>query len=653
MPVSKPPGPDPDRSRRSFRLDELPLTGRSIEPSDEPAASPKAPARTDNVPAAASEKQVPPPVIGGLPEARRPRVPQIIEESAAPRGTAAAPAPAPAPRRRSEPIILDAGDGGDADGGPATPASLPATPITPRPSAAAVDPAPAHEFIEPVRRSEPIVAPRPITAVAPADDAEPLDDAVDPRVLRSLLDQSEQATDRLREAVTAAASAGDEPGRMAEELHERLRLGARMLKAFEAQIERVEETLADAQRRADAAGRLDEARDEAIASMNAARVAETDRVKKELAAVLNEARAAIDERALRRERPAVEIERIIEQVERHVADAVRRIDAHARATMPEVPSQESIDQRIERSVQSATSRFDRHAQQVRMELETEARSATLLRQQIAATGERIEAAEAKADDLAERVDESARTMKAEVEEARAMARRCLDVRSGLAAELRKVVNGMESVAGRGERMRIDVEEQLDRFERLRDEVTESLASLESVVRRVDRIEGTVERLERLADRLAPWEQMLLTGEVTEDGLPRPAAEMIDRLQSGIGRDVDSLSQAMREMAERMAGIAGGGGGGAGNGGRRTAPAVETTLRTSVPTVRTSPGRKPAQSAEPRPDRPMPGRPDTSELLAAIEDETRRAAARPPKNPAKSAGEEPDQPPLHLRRTGTD
>jgi hypothetical protein len=647
MPVSKPPGPDPDRSRRSLRLDELPLTGRSIEPGDEPAASPAAPGRTDNDSAASSGKQAPPPVIGGLPEARRPRVPQIIEEPAAPRAAAASPAPAPAPRRRSEPIILDAGDGGDADGGPATPAVLPAVPLTPRPSAAAE--APPAPPVEPVRRSEPIVAPRPITAVAPADDAEPLEHAVDPRVLRSLLDQAEQATDRLRDAISAAGSAGDEPGRMAEELHERLRLGARMLKAFEAQIERVEETLADAQHRAESAGRLDEAREEAIAALNAARIAETDRVKKELAAVLNEARAAIDERALRRERPAVEIERIIEQVERHVADAVRRIDAHARATMPEVPSQESIDQRIERSVQSATSRFDRHAQQVRMELETEARSATLLRQQIAATGERIEAAEAKADDLAERVDESARTMKAEVEEARAMARRCLDVRSGLAAELRKVVNGMESVAGRGERMRIDVEEQLDRFERLRDEVTESLASLESVVRRVDRIEGTVERLERLADRLAPWEQMLLTGEVTEDGLPRPAAEMIDRLQSGIGRDVDSLSRAMREMAERMAGIAGGGGAS----GRRTAPAVETTLRTSVPTVRTNPGRKPAQSAEPRPDRPMPGRPDTSELLAAIEDETRRAAARPAKDVTNPKGEEPDQPPLHLRRTGTD
>lgn len=645
MPVSKPPGPDPDRSRRSFRLDELPLTGRSIVPNDEPAAPPVEAARTDNPAREASEKPVDPPLIGGLPEAAPSRVSSNIQEPADARR--AAPGSAPAARRRSEPIILDAGDGGDADGGPASPASLPDAPVTPSPAAAAA----ATSETEPARRSEPIIGPRTITAVAPADDAEPLEDVVDPRVLRSLLDQAEQATDRLREAVAAAESAGDEPGRMADELHERLRLGARMLKAFEAQIERVEETMADAQRRAEAAGRLDEARDEAIAALNAARVAETDRVRKELAAVLNEARAAIDERALRRERPAVEIERIIEQVERHVADAVRRIDAHARATMPEVPSQESIDQRIERSVQSATSRFDRHAQQVRMELETEARSATLLRQQIAATGERIEAAEAKADDLAERVDESARTMKAEVEEARAMARRCLDVRSGLAAELRKVVNGMESVAGRGERMRIDVEEQLDRFERLRDEVTESLASLESVVRRVDRIEGTVERLERLADRLAPWEQMLLTGEVTEDGLPRPAAEMIDRLQSGIGRDVDSLSRAMREMAERMAGIAGGGGGGASA--RRTAPAVETTLRTSVPTVRANSGRKPAQSAEPRPDRPMPGRPDTSELLAAIEDETRRAAARPVKDAATPKGEEPDQPPLHLRRTGTD
>lgn len=575
---------------------------------------------------------------------------------------------------RGEPIVREAGESSDngtspVPGSPIHGAVEP-PPVVPTgravepasslsfsvsPSAATVDAPPADpaaaaaEAAMPVgpdvasflpRRDPPVS--RPITAFAPADQAETFMPDIDPKAMRSLLDQAERMMQQLQTGIEEARGTTEEPSRLAEDLQERLRVGARMLTAFQSQIERTETAISEAEDRVEAAAALDVAKDEALEAIVKARKAETVRVKQDLAAALDAARTAIDERARRRDRPAVEVQQIVEQVEEHIAAALRRIDGHVDQRMPDVPSQESIDLRVERSVQGATSRFDRHAAQVRGELETQARAAGELRGQIAATSERVEATEMKADELSARVDETARAMKTEVEEARALARRCLDVRSGLASELRKVVTGMEDVAGRGERMRIDVEEQLDRFEQLRDQVTESLSNLETVVRRVDRVEGTVERLERLADRLAPWQDLLCSGDLTADGLPRPAAELVDRLQSGIGRDVDSLSRTMQEMAERMAGIAGG---------RRPSPAASPAPAPApVPAGRAGIVGKPAQTAEARPggmDLPIPNRTGTSEVLSALQADKRRTTPE-----AGSPTDETDTARMHLRRTGT-
>jgi uncharacterized protein Yka (UPF0111/DUF47 family) len=633
------PASDHGSERRSLGLDDLPtIRDARGEPvartedsrADNRPSSPPAP--VDPVPSA-SEKSTPAPAsveenppasptttwaasAVELPEPRRSVEPPATLNFTVP--PAAAPEVIEEPQRPTTPLRSES-IFGTAEASSAR--SIPNTAVAVDPAAAAVEAA-MH---------------RPMTAVAPAEEAEPVMPDIDPKALRSLLDQAERMMSQLQTGIEEARGTTEEPGRLAEELQERLRVGARMLKAFQSQIDRVETTIGEAEARAEAAAAFEAAKDEALEAVAIARKAETTRVKKELAAALDAARTAIDERARRRDRPAVEVEQIVAQVEKHIEAAMRRIDTHVSDRMPDVPSQESIDLRVERSVQAATGRFDRHAAQVRGELETQAEAAGQLRGQIAATSERVEATELKADELSARVDETARAMKTEVEEARALARRCLDVRSGLASELRKVVSGMEDVAGRGERMRIDVEEQLDRFEQLRDQVTESLSNLEAVVRRVDRVEGTVDRLERLADRLAPWEELLCSGEVTADGLPKPAAELVDRLQSGIGRDVDSLSRTMQEMAERMAGIAGG---------RRPVSSTRTAGTTGK-LVKTT---KPAQTTEARPgglDLPVPNRPNKSEVLSAIEADRRRTSPD-----AGSPTADADGSRMHLRRTGT-
>ncbi len=679
---------DQGGERRSFGLSDLPtLRDARGEPVAAPAPGPDAadgPA-ADNGDGARSEKATPapsfappratptePPGATPPPAIEPPRtlsfrVPSILDE------------PDAGPRR-SEPIVAAAS--APAEVAPAAPAPAEPTPDAPAsaaststepapadPAAAAVERAIAEPAASaPVAQSEPSgaaatspAAPAPgpvdetlvaeiaepvgpagserpsLTTVAPADASEPVVPDVDPAALRSLLDQAGRMMEQLQTGIEEARTTTDEPGRLASDLQERLRVGARMLTAFETQIERVEELIREADDRAEATKAFEDAKQSAVDAVIETRKAEAGRVKKELAAALDAARTAIDERARRRERPAVEVEQIVAEVERHVAEAMRRIDGHVADRMPELPSQESIDLRVERSVQAATSRFDRHAAQVRSELETQTQAAGELRGRVASTVERIDAAEIKADELAARVDETARGMKSEVEEARAIARRCLDVRSGLAAELRKVVSGMEDVAGRGERMRIDVEEQLDRFEQLRDQVTDSLSNLEGVVRRVDRVEHTVDRLERLADRLAPWEELLCTSELTPDGLPRPAAELVDRLQGGLSRDVESLSQTMQEMAERMSGLGGG----------RRPGAVPAAGAAGTASAR---GGKPAQTTEVRPgglDLPIPGRPDRSEVLSAIEDDKRRTTPR-----AGSPEVDADAARIHRRHAGT-
>ncbi|MFK7958919.1 MAG: hypothetical protein AB8G96_00200 [Phycisphaerales bacterium] len=511
------------------------------------------------------------PMVPAAPPA--PAVPDVRSEPIVMPTTSAASPPNPPLRTRATIAWDDAHAGESLDrvdiaGRSGTPASEPVvpTPIAPAPtiapasiisSAPNIAPAPTIPS-EPIIAAASVVAPvrsTPAPPAAPASIAPPANPDIDPDVMHDLLEQADRMMVQLQTGIEEARSTHAEPASLAHRLQERLRVGAKMLKAFQAQIDRAELVVTEASDRSKVAETLETHLDDATRSIAASSREEADRVKRELAAVIDAARTAIDERARRRERPAVEVNTIIEAVETHVSGKIDEVNAYFDERTPTLPTQETLDLRVEQVLAAAMERFDRHAAQRRSELDAQTANFDQLQARATAFAERLEATESRSEAIQTRSEESARSIRGELEEAHAVARQCLDARNGLAAELRKAVSGSDEIAARGERIRLDVDEQVTRYDRLQTHVSSSMGTIEDAVRRIDHAERIVDRLERLTDRLAPWEGLLTSGPQTAEGLPKSAVDLVDHIQSGLGRDIEAISTTMRDMAERMGGLA--------------------------------------------------------------------------------------------------
>lgn len=431
---------------------------------------------------------------------------------------------------------------------PAIAAPVTNTPVIPDPAIAAETPSIAPPAAASIAAAA--AAPRTPESIAP-----PAQPSVDPDVMQDLLDQADRMMVQLQTGIEEARSTHAEPASLAHRLQERLRVGAKMLKAFQAQIDRAETVVTEAADRSRVAETLETHLDDATRCIAEATREEADRVKRELATAIDAAREAIDERARRRERPEVEVRQIVETVDAHVTGKIGEVDAYFDARTPTLPTQETLDLRVEQALAAAMERFDRHAAQRRAELDAQTAAFDQVQARVAAFAERLEATESRNESVQTRAEESARTIRGELEEAHGMARQCLDARNGLAAELRKAVAGSDELAARGERIRLDVDEQVTRYDRLQSHVSSSMGTIEEAVRRIDHAERIVGRLERLSERLAPWEGLLTSGPQTADGLPKSAVDLVEHLQSGLGRDIESISSTMRDMAERMGGLA--------------------------------------------------------------------------------------------------
>lgn len=610
---------------------------------------------------------------------------QIAFGSPAPE--ASVPASTPAPVESAETQIVEpkpsaATDMPNINETPAAPEArqAPATPIapsTPPPTFAA--PAatrplawePPSLDAQPVA-SEPVPdAPAPVsapelrtfTAVAPADGAEPVTatntNSIDTALLRALVTQAENAAERLENHVSESKKVAQEPNELSTDLQDRLRVGARMLKAFQTQIDRAEAAIREANDRtasleavdamkteaitaleaakAEAANAIAEAKAEAAGMFDSAGKAEVARIRKDLAGTIDTAREAIDERARRRARPAVEVKEIVDQIEAHVADRLKQVDTHIESNVPHIPSQDAIDLRVEQALQAAVERFDRHAQQSRSDLAGQVDQTRELQARVLELAEHVDTAESQVQRLVANADESARAIRSETDEARTIARQAQDARAAVNADLRRAAASIEEFNSKGERVRMDVDEQIARFERLREHVSASFGGIDAAVRKVERVESTVDRLERLAEQLAPWEDLLINAPQTADGLPRPAVEMVRHMQEAIGQDMQTISASMQEMASRMSELGGG-----------STPVAKPSRAGKKTGNKTG---KPASTAEARPggyDQPIPNRPERSNVLSALEEERRPGDAAE----SKVSESTDDAPRLKLRKTGT-
>ena len=359
-------------------------------------------------------------------------------------------------------------------------------------------------------------------------------------------------------------------GDLTEELHEHLKLGARMLEALETQIERCQDAAPEIPDAAAIESAIDARVREAAAGLESDRRRLSESLRADIARAIEHGAKVIDERARRVERPAAEVDRIRSEIDQHVETVLSRIDLAAASgnadndssgaslgaspALIDADSQKAVVHAMQSAIKGAVARLDDHVAQRRRELESETRRLEAARKAAEESAARLEALHAEAPrhaaDLHAAIDEG----RVQADAARRAVTETESARGALETTARSATAATETIEHRGERIRITADEQVARIEAIESRISAGLARLEAAANRAEAIEDVCERLDAMLVTLEPWESLLCRSPRTPEGLPKVAVDLAAHLQGGIGRDVAALSTTMRQMSERLNGL---------------------------------------------------------------------------------------------------
>jgi DNA repair exonuclease SbcCD ATPase subunit len=376
---------------------------------------------------------------------------------------------------------------------------------------------------------------RPPTPARPADGG---DVFLTPRVLdqaafndlagtlRGLIEEATQAADRLDERLEAARRSATAPEAASTRLQERLRLGARMLKAFQSQIDRAEAAI----------GLLDEHRRQTAAGQ----------------AAITQRPGEIELRFAEFEQRAAEITaRAWRQVDNAVEEAARRAEKMIAQKRDELLRFDHVEGRIGELTRDAIQQIESRLAQRDATFEATGERLDQLRRRVDGLAARLKDTEANAGALSQSANDSSGELQARVAETRRLVRQCDEVRTAL--------NDVRA----GAEARVD--ELAARCERLEASIRRRLVQASSAWQRMGRCIGRATAATRslkpgaelaadictLLAELEPWKRLLLETERDEQGVPRPVGRMVEGLRTGIGLDMARISATMRELARQV------------------------------------------------------------------------------------------------------
>ncbi|MFM7134428.1 MAG: hypothetical protein ACKO0W_08950 [Planctomycetota bacterium] len=329
--------------------------------------------------------------------------------------------------------------------------------------------------------------------------------------LAELTSRAEQAVKHLHERLVDERSIADRAARASIELEERLRLGVRMLQAFDVQIERSEQTTRGAE------GAVASA-EERLAAKQAEIAA---RLGHDLDAAIDSRIAAILDRAAQEK---------VEWIERELAWRFDRV--------------REVEERIERAVNATLGWLDSEIEKRLAASAGLVERAEELASRIASQSEALERAERTAGALAGLNAEGERqiaTLAARTGDATAL-------REALGTLMHEMSAAREFVQGDLRRMRDELGWLAEKGERLTGELVEG----------ADRANAAVVALATetrnagpVLEELASWGP-ILTG--SDDSRVRPIADAIaGRIRGELAVDMRGFSQALRQFASRAEG----------------------------------------------------------------------------------------------------
>lgn len=308
-----------------------------------------------------------------------------------------------------------------------------------------------------------------------------------PAAIRALIDQALNLAATLANSVGQATQAEAKAAKAALHLQERLRLSARMLKAFQSQIGRVETSV----------GRLQNHEDK-----------------------VHEAIAVIQQHA-------------------------SGLDARCDAAMVQ------FEQRLQAGADAALRTFDeRLSERTQALCDIQQRIASS-QAQLESIEQRLGSAAAQCTDAATLADEAIANLEQALTNVHQAVGRSEDVQNDLAAQSQQAQADVHRALTACNSARSELEAGCSSAARSQRELDEQLVRAAGTIEAATNTARMAEAVQSLLDQLKRWEPLLLQSSQAEGGLPEPLAKLSQDLRGRIDQNVAWLTSALRGVAERV------------------------------------------------------------------------------------------------------
>ncbi|MDY7109244.1 MAG: hypothetical protein SYC29_11475 [Planctomycetota bacterium] len=344
--------------------------------------------------------------------------------------------------------------------------------------------------------------------------------------LHALIEDAGEAMERLDERLEAVRRSAAKPAAASDRLQERLRLGARMLKAFQGQIDRA----------AAVVGSLDEhcRRTEALQRQIEQRPAE------------------IEQRFAEFEQRAAEITaRAWRQVDNAVGEAVRRAEKMIVEKRDELLSLDEAERRIDRFTHQALREIESRLAERDATFEATGQRLDQLRHRADRLAGLIDELETRAASISTTLNDSSGELRAKAAEARRLIQQCEDIRTALNDARRGAEDRVDEVAVRCERLEASLRRRLVQTSSAWQRMGRCIGRATAASRSLRPGAEIAAELRTVLAELEPWKRLLLETERDEKGMPRPVGRMVEGLRGGLGLDMARISATMRELARKV------------------------------------------------------------------------------------------------------
>jgi DNA repair exonuclease SbcCD ATPase subunit len=337
--------------------------------------------------------------------------------------------------------------------------------------------------------------------------------------LQALIREASGAMDRLDERLEAARRSAAEPAAASDRLQERLRLGARMLKAFQSQIDRAEALV----------GSLDEhrRRTEALQRQIEQRFAEFE------------------------QRAAEATARAWRQVDNAVGEAVRRAEKMIAEKRDEQLCLGEVERRIDMFTRQGIREIESHLAQRDATFEATGQRLDQLRRRADKLAAMFEDMDTRAASISAVANDSSGALRAKAAETHRLVQQCEDVRTALDNARSGAEARVDELVVRCERLEASLRRRIVQVSSAWKRMGRSISRATAATRSLRPEAEIATELRTLLAELEPWKRLLIETDRDEEGMPRPVSRMVEGLRAGLGVDMARISATMRELARKV------------------------------------------------------------------------------------------------------